>query len=82
MPIEKIMDGPLEKIQCLDTDWLPLSLQPVPKRKAKSRGLIAFTKDTYTADACRLTGVAKNQVLNLAVELGTEACYHDLVAQR
>ena len=58
-------EGPLQKIQCLDADWLPLSSQPVPKRKAKSRGLVDFTKEIYSADAGRLTGEAKNQVLNL-----------------
>ena len=59
---EMMEEGPSEKIQCLDADWLPLSSQPVPKRKAKSRGLIDFTKEIYSVDAGRLTGEAKAQV--------------------
>ena len=71
-------EGPSEKIQCLDADWLPLSSQPVPKRKAKSRGLIDFTKEIYSVDAGRLTGEAKAQVLNLAVRLRVQPCHYDL----
>ena len=75
---EMMEEGPSEKIQRLDADWLPLSSQPVPKRKAKSRGLIDFTKEIYSVDAGRLTGEAKAQVLNLAVRLRVQPCHYDL----